>query len=99
MKLRLRSIILDNYAVLHLSRLLAISIPFIIVTFSHMLNAIGVGVPEILLEPTFDLALIASGAVIAVLGVGGGLLPLFLLMMILWGIWAYIYISYVLNLI
>lgn len=93
-----RSLRYDNDATVHIPRLLAITIPFLIVTGAHMLHAIGVGVPEILLEPVFGFALIASGAVIAVLGMSAGLMPVFLIILLLWACFAYVYISMVLNL-
>ena len=89
----------ENYAMIHIPRLLALTIPFVIVTFSHMLHALGVGVPDILIEPTFDLMLIISGGLIAVLGMGPGFMMMMLMLLVMWGIWAYIYVNYVLNLV
>ena len=89
---------MDEYAVIHIPRLLALTIPFLIITGAHLLNAIGIGVPGLLLDPTFGLAFIASGAIIAVFGMSVGLLPIFILLILLWASFAYIYITQVLNL-
>jgi len=95
----IRSLKEDDYAVVHLSRLLAISIPFLIITAVHLLNAVGIGVPEILLEPVFAMVFVGSGVIIAVLGMKSGLLTIFLILMLLWALFAYIYISMVMNLV
>ena len=89
----------ETSGMVHLPRLLAITIPFVIITIAHMLNAIGVGVPGWLVDPTINLAMVSCGAVIAVLGLTVGLLPLFLIICAILGFAAYIYLNFTLGLI
>lgn len=89
----------ENVGMVHLPRLLAITIPFVIITLAHMLHAIGVSVPGWLVDPTINLAMVACGAVIAVLGMSVGLLPLFLLIGAILGFAVYIYFNYTIGLI
>lgn len=89
----------ENSGMVHLPRLLAITIPFVIITLAHMINAIGISVPGWLVDPTINLAMVACGAVIAVLGLTVGFLPLFLIICAILGFAAYIYLNYVINLI
>jgi len=98
-KFILRKITDDNDSTIHISRLLAITIPIIIVTASHMLYALGVDVPELLLEPVFDLILVVSGVAIAIVGLKLGFGVLAILLLVMWACFAYIYFTYVLNLV
>ena len=89
----------ENNAMIHIPRLLAITIPFLFVTVCHIANALGATVPEFLLSPVIAVGIIMSGAIIAVLGMSAGLLAPFLLLLLLWGVDLYIYIQYELNII
>jgi hypothetical protein len=89
----------ETSGMVHLPRLLAITIPFTIITIAHMLNAIGVGVPGWLVDPTINLAMVAIGAVVTVLGLSVGFLPLFLIIVAILGFAAYIYLNYTLGII
>jgi hypothetical protein len=89
----------ETSGMVHLPRLLAITIPFTIITIAHMLNAIGVGVPGWLVDPTINLAMVAIGAVVTVLGLSVGFLPLFLIIVVILGFAAYIYLNYTLGII
>ena len=89
----------ENNAMIHIPRLLAITIPFLFVTICHIANALGAGVPAFLLSPVIGVGIIMTGAIIAVLGMSVGLLTPFILLVLLWGIDLYIYIQYEINLI
>lgn len=99
MKKVFRPFIIEENAVIHIPRLLAITIPLLFVTICHVLNALGATVPEVLLSPVIDVGIIMTGAIIAVLGMTVGLLPPFLLIVVLWGVDLYVYFQYEINLI
>jgi len=97
--MRIRKIVDDNHAITHISRLLFITIPFAIITISHILFAMGVDVPSLLVDPSFDLALLATGAIIAVFGTSAGFLFPVIAIFLIWCFFAYIHIQYVLDII
>ena len=89
----------ENDAVIHIPRLLAITIPLLFVTICHIASALGADVPAYLLSPAIDVGIIMTGAIIAVLGMSAGLLTPFLLIIVLWGVDIYVYFQYEINLI
>lgn len=89
----------ENDAVIHIPRLLAITIPLLFVTICHIANALGATVPAYLLSPAINVAIVMTGGIIAVLGMSAGLLTPFLLIVVLWGVDLYIYFQYEINLI
>lgn len=86
----------NRYGMVHLPRLLALTIPFVFIMFIHIAN-VFVDVPGFLMEPVIQIAILFSGCVIAVLGMQFGLMPLFLLIMAIWGISVYYYAQFIAN--
>jgi len=84
----------NDVGMIHIPRLLSLTIPFLFIIFIHIAN-VFVDVPGWLLEPIVQIAILFTGAVIAVLGLSFGLLPLFMLLMVLWGITIYYYAQYI----
>lgn len=86
----------NNDAVVHIPRLLALTIPFLFIIFINIAS-VFTEVPGWLLEPIVQIAILFTGAVIAVLGLSFGLLPVFLLVTVIWGITIYYYAQYIAN--
>lgn len=93
---KLRSLKDNSNAVVHIPRLIALTIPFIFITFLHIAN-LFTPMPEWLMEPVIQIAILFSGCVIAVLGLQFGLMPLMALLLVLWGITIYYYAQFVAN--
>jgi hypothetical protein len=92
----IRQMTCDSSGMVHIPRLLALTIPFLFVIFIHIAN-VFVEVPSWLLEPIVQIAILFTGAVLAVLGLQYGILPVFLLVMVVWGITIYYYAQYIAN--
>lgn len=88
----------DDHGVVHLPRLLAITIPFLFVIGLHIAN-VFTEVPDVLMEPVIQITILFSGAVIAVLGLQFGLFPVIALLAVTIGIGLYYYIQFIANLI
>lgn len=86
----------DDSGMVHIPRLLALTIPFLFVIFIHIAN-IFMDVPSWLMEPVIQIAILFTGAVIAVLGLQFGLLPVFLLVAVVWGIAVYYYAQFIVD--
>ena len=89
----------NNSGVIHIPRLLAITIPFLIITIAHMLNAFGIGVPDILLDAVFAFFIIALGLLIAILGMTINCMTWFIIIIGFFCLFVYIYIQYVVDII
>ena len=98
-KIIMRSLINDNNAVAHISRLFIVTGAFIFVTGSHILSAVGVGVPEFILEPVISACILLVAIEIAVVGTKIGVGKLMLLILATIAISVYVYAQYVLHLI
>jgi hypothetical protein len=89
----------ESDAMIHIPRLLAITIPLLIITMAHIANALGANVPGWLVDPTINLAMVVVGGVIAVLGLSVGILPLIGIVAITFGFALYFYLNYTLGII
>ena len=94
MKWKLRSLKDDSYGIVHLPRLLALTIPFMFVIFLHIAN-VFTPVPDYLMEPVIQIAILFTGAIIAVLGLTVGVLAPILLVIVIWGICIYYYANFI----
>jgi len=84
----------DDCGMIHIPRLLALTIPLVIVIALHIAN-VFMEVPEWLMEPIIQIAMLFTGCILAVLGLQFGLLPVFLLTMLIWGICIYYYAQFI----
>lgn len=89
----------DNDAVMVISRAFAITIPFVIVTILQTTNAIGIDVWDPLVSISVSIALILSGAVIAVLGLKTGFYYPIILVFVIWIICIFMYLQFEANII
>ena len=94
MKIKLRNIRNDADAILHIPRLLALTIPFVFIVFLHISN-VFVDVPSWLMEPVIQIAILFTGVVVAVLGLGVGIGVLAVLILVLWGVCIYYYANFI----
>jgi len=95
--MRLRCLNDDTGAVI-ITRLLAITVPVILVTVFHAIDALGGSIPGYLLSPTIGLALVATGCIIAVFGMKLGLAIPFVCVLLIWVFAVYFYWSYEIDL-
>ena len=86
----------NTYGIIHLPRLLALTIPFLFIVFIHIAN-VFVTMPSWLMEPIVQIAILFSGAVIAVLGLTVGFGMLLILLLVIWGITIYYYAQFIAN--
>lgn len=96
--IKMRSLNDNNYGVVHLPRLLAITIPFLFIIGLHIAD-VFTEVPDVLMEPVIQITILFSGAVIAVLGLQFGLFPVFALLAVTIGIGLYYYLQFIINII
>jgi len=85
---------LEEQAMIHIPRILALTVPFLFIIFIHIFN-VFIDLPSWLMEPVIQIAILFTGCVIAVLGLSFGLMPLFLLIMAVWGITVYYYAQFI----
>jgi len=88
----------NNICMVHLPRLLALTIPFIFVMFLHIINNF-VAMPEFLMDPVIQIAILFSGASIAVIGLSLGFGMLMILILVIWGIAIYYWAQFSANII
>ena len=86
----------NSLGMMHIPRLLALTIPFLFVIFLHILD-VFIEVPDWLMEPVIQIAILFSGAVIAVLGLSVGFGVLMILLLVIWGITVYYYAQFIAN--
>ena len=86
----------DADAMIHIPRLLALTIPFVFIVFLHIAN-VFIDVPGWLMEPIIQIAILFTGVVIAVLGLSVGIGLLGVLIIVLWGVCIYYYASFIAN--
>lgn len=84
----------DTFGAVIITRLLAISIPVILVTMFHAADALGMSIPGYLLSPTIGLALVATGCIIAVFGMKVGLAIPFICILLIWVFGVYFHWQY-----
>jgi len=83
----------EDYAIVHLPRLLALTIPFLFVILLHIAN-VFVPMPDFLMESIVQIAILFSGACIAVIGLSMGFGMLAILIIVIWGITIYYYANF-----
>lgn len=81
---------------IHISRIVVLTAAFVFVMGCWIAD-IFIEVPSILMEPIIQIAILFSGAVIAVLGFKL-LLPVFLLLLTVWAIALYYYLQFIIDL-
>lgn len=86
----------NDIGMIHLPRLLALTIPFVFIMILHIAN-VFVDIPSWLMEPIVQIAILFSGAVVAVLGLTVGLGVLMMLLLVIWGITVYYYAQFIAN--
>ena len=84
----------DANAIIHIPRLLALTIPFVFIVMLHLAN-VFIDVPGWLMEPTIQIAILFTGVVIAVLGLSVGIGVLAVLIFVLWGVCIYYYANFI----
>jgi len=94
--LKLRKLKDNADGMIHIPRILAISIPLVFIVCLHIAN-VFVEVPSWLMEPIIQIAILFTGVVVAVLGLGVGIGVLGLLILALWGMCIYYYASFIAN--
>ena len=87
---------LNDNGMIHIPRLLALTIPFVFIVFLHIAN-VFIDVPGWLMEPIIQIAILFTGVVIAVLGLSVGIGLLGVLIIVLWGVCIYYYASFIAN--
>jgi len=96
---RFRQLTGNNDADIFISRLIAITIPMIILIILQSVNSLGVEVWPPLLSVSFAFSLLATGIVIMVLGLETGILYPTLIIFLIWIMSIYTYIQFEANLI
>ena len=86
----------NRYGMIHLPRLLALTIPFLFIIVVNILD-VFISMPSWLMEPIVQIAILFSGAVIAVLGLSVGFGVLMILLLVIWGITVYYYAQFIGN--
>ena len=90
----MRDLIHNNYAVVVLSRFLAIGIPMALLVIFHASNALGFEIWGPLLSTAFACGILISGSIILVFGTSAGLWKPFIAIVIIWVIVAYVYLQW-----
>jgi len=92
--MKIRSFRDNASGIIHIPRLLALTIPFVFIVMLHLAN-VFIDVPGWLMEPVIQIAILFTGVVIAVLGLSVGIGVLALLILVLWGVCIYYYGNFI----